>query len=176
MVADVGFGSFSTVMRDESDFGGYPFSSVDLYAEDCSSKTGDLILFLSPLEVNWKNFDKNNKVSMHISEKGQDSEKSPDPLFRPRMTILGSMEKVEEAEEKTVRDCYMNKHPEAQAWEDMPSHKFSWYRMKVEGVNWIGGFGDKHYIGMIEAAVYRSAKKGGEEAREEEEKGNVLFV
>ncbi|CEM10832.1 unnamed protein product [Vitrella brassicaformis CCMP3155] len=156
MVRSVGFGSLSTSIPVGS-MKGYPYSSVDIYAEDvCTSSRGDLLFFLSPLEMNVINYmaEGNNKVSLAVRSPDTSS---PDPLFNARVTLLGNMTAVADPE-AGVRDCYFAKHPEAHAWEHLKSHKFSFWRFQPQAVHWIGGFGDRHYIGWIDVDIYRDAQ------------------
>ena len=75
-----------------------------------------------------------------------------------------------------VESCFLDRHPDAEAW--LPGnqiHESWWGRLVVRDVYWIGGFGDRAYIGWIPAAEWRGvsereverARLVGEEGYEE---------
>ena len=53
--------------------------------------------------------------------------------------------------------CFLEKHPDAEAWTPGNKiHESYWARLVVEEVYWIGGFGDRAYIGWIGEGVWRN--------------------
>lgn len=79
----------------------------------------------------------------------------------------------QEVESRNVSGCFEEKHPDARAW--LPGnriHESWWGRLAVEEVYWIGGFGDRAYIGWIPIDEWRSVTDGEvEECRLVGEKG-----
>lgn len=73
-----------------------------------------------------------------------------------RTTLLGTLEPVPEEELEAARITYLKKHPKAQAW--IYFSDFTLYRMVVEDVYVVGGFGNSHYIGWISPEQYLSVK------------------
>lgn len=70
----------------------------------------------------------------------------------PRFSLVGYLEKVDgdAATSKELASCYTAKHPDAKYW--LPGnhiHTSEWTRLVVTSVYWIGGFGDRAYIGWI---------------------------
>lgn len=70
----------------------------------------------------------------------------------PRFSLIGYIEPIpkEQVEEDHVEECFLSRHPDAKAW--LPGnaiHESWWGRLVVEEVYWIGGFGDRAYIGWI---------------------------
>lgn len=67
------------------------------------------------------------------------------------MTLLPSSS-LPTSERSRLASCYTSYHPDAAAWlpdaDDSP-HKSTWATFDVEGVYYVGGFGDEHYIGEI---------------------------
>lgn len=60
-------------------------------------------------------------------------------------------------EDNDVEQCYLGAHPEAITW--FPGngiHTSRWARLVVEEVYWIGGFGDRAYIGWIPLDVWQN--------------------
>lgn len=71
----------------------------------------------------------------------------------PRYSLLGYLEPitVESADEAAeLQSCFLKSHPDARYW--LPGnriHASEWVRLVVTQVYWIGGFGDRAYIGWI---------------------------
>ena len=66
-----------------------------------------------------------------------------------------------------LADCFVNKHPDAKYWlPGNPIHESEWVRLVVTQVYWIGGFGDRAYIGWIDAADWRNVTREEWEAVE----------
>lgn len=66
----------------------------------------------------------------------------------------------EEVKSGKVAECFVKKHPDARYW--LPGnaiHESEWVRLVVEGVYWVGGFGDRAYIGWIPVEGYKSVKE-----------------
>jgi len=76
----------------------------------------------------------------------------------PRYSLLGHLEPIpggdDRSDEKGVgarlASCYVRSHPDARYW--LPGnriHEAHFVRLVVEQVYWVGGFGDRAYIGWI---------------------------
>lgn len=70
----------------------------------------------------------------------------------PRFSLIGYIEPIpkEEIEAEAVEECFLSRHSDAEAW--LPGneiHESWWGRLVVEEIYWIGGFGDRAYIGWI---------------------------
>lgn len=70
----------------------------------------------------------------------------------PRFSLIGYIEPIpaSEVENAGVKECFLKRHPDAEAW--LPGneiHESWWARLVVNDVYWIGGFGDRAYIGWI---------------------------
>lgn len=78
----------------------------------------------------------------------------------PRYSLLGYLEPitVNSAEEaRELQSCFLKSHPDARYW--LPGNKIhdsEWVRLVVTQVYWIGGFGDRAYIGWIPAEEWRN--------------------
>lgn len=60
-------------------------------------------------------------------------------------------------EDEGIAKCFTKYHPDAKAWLPGNSiHESYWVRLVVEDVYWIGGFGDRAYIGWIPAEEWRN--------------------
>ena len=72
-----------------------------------------------------------------------------DPLGSARLTLIGTAS-VASADE--VRDLYLSRYENARYWQDYTD--FAYYRLEVEGVYFIGGFG---VMGWVAVEDYASA-------------------
>lgn len=93
----------------------------------------------------------------------------------PRFSLVGYIEPVpeEEVEVQGVEECFLGMHPDAEAW--LPGneiHESWWGRLVVEEIYWIGGFGDRAFIGWIPRKEWEGiTDKEVEDARLVGEKG-----
>ncbi|KZL63951.1 hypothetical protein CI238_11593 [Colletotrichum incanum] len=70
----------------------------------------------------------------------------------PRFSLLGYLEKipVDPVTSLKLAHCFVDKHPDSKYWlPGSPVHESEWARFVVTSVYWIGGFGDRAYIGWI---------------------------
>jgi len=99
----------------------------------------------------------------------------------PRFSLLGYLERIElpdaaegtgqpdlaERPDARIASCFVAQHPDARYW--LPGnriHASEWVRLVVTDVYWIGGFGDRAYIGWIPVEEWRNVtREEWEEAR-----------
>jgi hypothetical protein len=104
---------------------------------------------------------------------------TPDPVpysaaNLPRFSLVGYLEAIspEPVAAERLASCFRSKHPDARYW--LPGnliHDSEWARLVVTQVYWVGGFGDRAYIGWIPVEEWknvtveewRSIKLPGEE-------------
>ncbi|KAK4660529.1 hypothetical protein QC762_119790 [Podospora pseudocomata] len=81
----------------------------------------------------------------------------------PRYSLMGYLEPIPGADDpksdvgKLVQTCYTNTHPDAKYW--LPGnriHESHFVRLVVTEIYWVGGFGDRAYIGWIDAKDWES--------------------
>lgn len=61
-----------------------------------------------------------------------------------------------------VVGCFTSVHKDSKWWlpgDNHAVHRGVWMRMVVEQVYWIGGFGDRAYIGWFEPEVWKSVTR-----------------
>ncbi|KAI1433538.1 pyridoxamine 5'-phosphate oxidase-domain-containing protein [Xylaria sp. CBS 124048] len=78
----------------------------------------------------------------------------------PRFSLLGYLEKIEDIPTASLAECFVKKHPDARYW--LPGsrvHKSEFMRLVVQQVYWIGGFGDRAYIGWIPVDEWRNVTR-----------------
>lgn len=98
----------------------------------------------------------------------------------PRFSLIGRIEALSAVEVKAhnIRECFLERHPDATPWTPGNDiHESYWARLVVEEIYWIGGFGDRAYIGWIPEGLWRkvsmqeveAARLPGEEGWKEKE-------
>jgi hypothetical protein len=76
-----------------------------------------------------------------------------DPLGASRVTLLGNVLPVPEADVAGARQLYLARHADSKYWVDFKD--FSFYRMSVVDVYYVGGFG---VMGWVPASEYYDAQ------------------
>jgi heme iron utilization protein len=112
------------------------------YAAD---ELGRPTFFVSSMAMHTQNLQQDARASLLITQ----PDISGDPLGAARLTLLGP---VTEAPAAEVRDLYLSRHENAKYWQDYTD--FTYYRLDVSDIYFIGGFG---VMGWISAQDYRSA-------------------
>ncbi len=107
---------------------------------------GRPVFFISSMAMHTQNLGQDPRASLLIAQ----PEAGADPLGAARMTVVGSAAEVPAAE---VRDLYLSRYENAKSWQGYTD--FAYYRLEVEGVYFIGGFG---VMGWISAESYGAAQ------------------
>jgi heme oxygenase (biliverdin-IX-beta and delta-forming) len=107
---------------------GYPYASLVTLATDPS---GAPIFLISKLARHTANLAKDARASVLVDE----TSALADPLQGARLTLYGLAEPAAEG----ARQRFLARHPEAAFYAAFPD--FSFWRLKVEGAHYIGGFG-----------------------------------
>jgi hypothetical protein len=144
------FPTSHTTEQRPSDVGGAPIGLMD-YFGDCESDTGNPTILAITIATSFKNVDAGSNITLSMRWHAQDN-KWRSPASLPRFSLVGRLEDIDmDAVNKLgVTACYVKKHPDAAWW--LPGsgiHESKWVRLVVEEVYWIGGFGDRAYIGWI---------------------------
>jgi hypothetical protein len=134
-----------------TDYKGFPFGSLTPFVLD---KNGNPVVFLSDLAQHTENIDKNSKASIMIYRADK-----KDLFNSARITFVGKMVKLNDKEREEIKKVYLKRHPEAESFIDFGD--FNFYRLEVQDIHYIGGFGD---INWVEIENYRKnlPKKRGE--------------
>ncbi|TEY84237.1 hypothetical protein BOTCAL_0018g00140 [Botryotinia calthae] len=163
--------SSSTFENRPSNLQNIPIGLMD-YIADCEPTTNNPTILALSIATTFKNAVSNPNISLSLSwtppypPKSRISSK-PDPFAfsaanQPRFSILGYLEPIttSTAEEQELRQCFVDTHPDAKYW--LPGnhiHHSEWVRLVVQEIYWIGGFGDRAYIGWIPIEEWRSVEK-----------------
>lgn len=123
---------------------GYPFASVMPYA---LLDDGAPLFLISGMAIHTQNLLAEPRASLLVMQSGAGS----DPLGSPRATLLGNAQKIESTD--AIRKAYLDRHPSAGYWIDFDD--FSFFRLEVEDVYFVGGFG---VMGWVSVEEYRTAE------------------
>jgi heme iron utilization protein len=132
-------GSLSTLSRKQP---GFPFGSVMPYGLDDQERPTFLI---STMAMHTLNLQADPRASLLITQEAADGE----PLGASRVTLVGNVRPTPEAEVAEARKLYLGRHANSKYWVDFED--FSFYRMHVVDVYYVGGFG---VMGWVSATDY----------------------
>jgi heme iron utilization protein len=136
-------GSLSTLSRKQS---GFPFGSVMPYGLD---DRGRPIFLISTMAMHTQNLQADPRASLLITQ----PDASGDPLGASRVTLIGNTLTIPKSEVPETRHRYLASYPNSQYWVDFED--FSFYRMDVQDVYYVGGFG---VMGWVQASDYEQAQ------------------
>jgi putative heme iron utilization protein len=132
-------GSLSTLSRKQP---GFPFGSVMPYGLD---DRGRPIFLISTMAMHTQNLQTDPRASLLVAQ----DDTGADPLGASRVTLVGNVLRMSEAEIPESRKLYLARHTNSKYWVDFED--FSFYRMDVVDVYYVGGFG---VMGWVSAAEY----------------------
>jgi heme iron utilization protein len=126
-----------------SRYPGFPFGSVMPYAAD---ELGRPVIFISSMAMHTQNLRHDPRASLLVTP----AETPGDPLGAARATLVGTAAEVPAGE---VRELYLARYENARYWQDYSD--FSYHRLEVSAVYYIGGFG---VMGWVPAEEYSAAR------------------
>ena len=136
-------GSLSTLSRKQP---GFPFGSVMPYALD---ERGCPIFLISTMAMHTQNLQSDARASLLVTQ----PDASGDPLGASRITLIGNASIVPAAETADARTLYLERYANSKYWVNFED--FSFYRMDVLDVYYVGGFG---VMGWVSAPDYGLAQ------------------
>ncbi|THV75961.1 hypothetical protein D6C92_01418 [Aureobasidium pullulans] len=130
--------------------GGVPIGLMDYYA-DCEPKSGNPTILAIDIATSFKNVAAGSNITLSLRWHPQDG-RWHSAASLPRFSLVGHLEDIDDsdASKAGLATCFVKNHPDAVAW--LPGnriHTSRWVRLVVDDVYWIGGFGDRAYIGWI---------------------------
>jgi len=131
-------GSLSTLSRKQP---GFPFGSVMPYGLD---DHGRPVFLISTMAMHTQNLQADPRASLLVTQ-----EDAGDPLGASRVTLVGTVLPVPDAEVAEARKLYLARYANSKNWVDFED--FSFYRMNVVDVYYVGGFG---VMGWVSASEY----------------------
>ena len=136
-------GSLSTLSRKQP---GFPFGSVMPYGLDDGGRP---IFLISTMAMHTQNLQADPRASLLLTQ----NDGGGDPLGASRVTLVGNVLTVPETEVAGARELYLARYANSKYWVDFED--FSFYRMEIVDVYYVGGFG---VMGWVSAADYSSAR------------------
>jgi heme iron utilization protein len=136
-------GSLSTLSRKQQ---GFPFGSVMPYGLDGHANPGVLI---STMAMHTQNVQADPRSSLLVTK----PDTIDDPLGASRVTLLGNILPVPVPDVAEARKLYLARYAKSKYWVDFDD--FSFYRMDVVEVYYVGGFG---VMGWVSASEYYRAQ------------------
>ena len=136
-------GSLSTLSRKQP---GFPFGSVMPYGLDGHGRP---IFLISTMAMHTQNLQADPRASLLVSQPDTDGE----PLGASRVTLVGNVLPAPSTESAEARKLYLERHVNSKYWVDFED--FSFYRLNVVDVYYVGGFG---VMGWVSESEYNSSK------------------
>lgn len=122
---------------------GYPYGSFVTVAFD----DGNPVFLISTMAEHTKNLQRDPRASLLVAEAG-----SGDPLANGRVTLMGPAAQVE-GEGRNARVAFLAAHPNAAYYMDFGD--FAFWKLVVESIRYIGGYGR---MSWIDAADWHAAE------------------
>jgi len=132
-------GSLSTLSRKQP---GFPFGSVMPYGLD---ERGRPIFLISTMAMHTQNLHADPRASLLVTQ----DDAGGDPLGASRVTLVGNVLPIPQSEVAEARQLYLARYANSKYWVDFED--FSFYRMDVVDVYYVGGFG---VMGWVTASEY----------------------
>ena len=141
-------GSLSTLSRKQP---GFPFGSVMPYGLD---GRGRPIFLISTMAMHTQNLQADSRASLLVTQPSStQADAGGDPLGASRVTVIGNVLTIPEPEVPDARQLYLERYANSKYWVDFED--FSFYRMDVLDVYYVGGFG---VMGWVAASDYNQAQ------------------
>ncbi|KAI4146576.1 MAG: hypothetical protein L6R39_003409 [Caloplaca ligustica] len=147
-----------------NNLGGSPIGLIDYYAS-CDPTPHEPTILAISIATSFRNARAGSNVTLSLRyhpplhhHPGEDIY-TYSPANLPRFSLVGHIEPVPRSQvQKYAMDaCFLARHPDAVAWTPGNAiHESWWARLVVEQVYWIGGFGDRAYIGWIPIMDWRN--------------------
>ncbi|KAI9670880.1 MAG: hypothetical protein M1817_003765 [Caeruleum heppii] len=139
---------------------GNPIGLMD-YFGDCEPDSGNPTILAVAISTSMRNVAAGSNISLAVQwHPGTGNAVSPASL--PRFSLMGYLQEMSEddIDDKDIDICYTNYHPDAVAWlPGNPIHRSAFTRLIVQQIYWVGGFGDRSYIGWIPVEEWRKVTR-----------------
>ena len=135
LVAQISTGTLCTLATEPA---GFPYGSFVTVAFERENP----IFLISALAEHTRNLQQDPRASLLVAESGAE-----DPLANGRVTMLGVCTRVEE-DGGSARAAFLAAHPNAAYYADF--RDFGFWKLHVDSVRYIGGYGRMSWIGRAE--------------------------
>jgi heme iron utilization protein len=141
-------GSLSTLSRKQD---GFPFGSVMPYGLDVRGRP---IFLISTMAMHTQNLKADPRASLLVTQPSStQADAGGDPLGASRVTVIGNVSTIPQPEVAEARTLYLERYANSKYWVDFED--FSFHRMDVVDVYYVGGFG---VMGWVQASDYDHAQ------------------
>jgi putative heme iron utilization protein len=110
---------------------------------------GRPIFLISTMAMHTQNLKADARASLLVTQ----DDAGGDPLGASRVTLIGNVVPIAKAEVGVARSLYLGRHANSRYWVDFED--FSFYRMEILDIYFVGGFG---VMGWVPAAEYLSSQ------------------
>jgi putative heme iron utilization protein len=110
---------------------------------------GRPIFLISAMAMHTQNLQADPHASLLVTQEATDGE----PLGASRVTLVGNVLRTTDAEVVEARNLYLARHANSKYWVDFED--FSFYRMNLVDVYYVGGFG---VMGWVSASDYEHSQ------------------
>jgi len=135
--------TLSTLSRKQP---GFPFGSLMPYALD---PAGQPLFLISTMAMHTQNLKADPRASLFVSQTPPDG----DVLGAARVTVVGDVQQLPDAEKSEARELYLKVHPNSHYWVDFTD--FAFFRLAPVDIYYVGGFG---VMGWVTAPDYAAAQ------------------
>ena len=142
LVAKQSAGLLSTIAREPQ---GYPFGSLVSYVTD---DAGCPWILISTMAEHARNASEDTRASVLVADQAPDG---IDPLALARVSLVGNLRKATPPTE--TREKFLDRNPGARGYVDFPD--FGWWKLDVQAVRYVGGFGR---MSWVEVQEYNEAR------------------
>jgi putative heme iron utilization protein len=111
--------------------------------------TGRPIFLISTMAMHTQNLQADPRASLLVTQ----ADASGDPLGASRVTLIGNAVIIPHPDVASARKLYLERYANAKYWVDFED--FSFYRMDVLDVYYVGGFG---VMGWVQVSDYAQAR------------------
>lgn len=129
---------------------GFPFGSVVPY---CLDGTGAPVILISTIAEHTRNLTNDSRCSITIFRDSEDVQSNG------RLCLVGNMEKLPHEDEVTPEKYYRH-FPKSTGYHQ--AHDFSFYRLNIKDIRYIGGFGRIHWLDAKDFCMHNPFHGKGE--------------
>jgi hypothetical protein len=135
---------------------GLPFGLMDYFA-DCEPTTGNPTILALTIASSFRNVAAGSNITLSLRWHPHYTHFYSAAKY-PRFALVGTLEDItdEEAHAAGIKTCFSKYHPDSVVWQPGNRiHEARWVRFVTKEIYWLGGFGDRAYIGWIPLDVWQ---------------------
>lgn len=126
---------------------GHPFASVMPYALD---DAGRPLFLISAMAMHTQNLEVDPCASLLVTQ----PDWTGDPLAAGRLTLMGHVRRIPEADGAAARDRYLARHERARYWVEFED--FAFWRLEIVDLYFVGGFAAMDWVTAADYAAARA--------------------